>query len=341
MSRFEERIRAAEERAKGRVEAAANSHSGSPAERGTWAEYRERMDSLRKEIDNRVQSIGSSQSRECGPLDRIFLERALSALKHGLVESCFYNLRILAQKVALDEGSHDLSALTAAGERVPTVRKELGLFLQDRVPCGILVANLLPDLARVFLKTLPLLEGAVVGGMAMAKEIPALVDAILSGISREADGLRSQRLSLFTLLRRALELEGPRLQEAEMDVSVSNEVEDDRIHADEPRLLDTIVELLRNAAVHREGSGPGKVAISLQPRENHIHLVISSQPALPPLIPIHRLFETGASRREGGGDGLATVQRTLAAHGGGAELQFSGGSGTFDVCLALPTRLPV
>jgi signal transduction histidine kinase len=341
MSRFEERIRAAEERAKGRVQAAANCHSASPAERGTWAEYRERMDSLRKEIDNRFQSTGSYQSKECGPLDRIFLERALSALKHGLVESCFYNLRILAQKVALDRGSQDLSALTTAGERVPTVRKELGLFLQGRVPCGILVADLLPDLASVFLKTLPLLEGAVVGGLAMAKEIPALVDAVLSGIAREADSLRSQRLSLFALVRRALEIEGPRLQEADMDVSVENEVEDDRIHADEPRLLDTIVELLRNAAVHREGSGRGKVVINLRPRENYIHLVVSSRPALPPLIPLNRLFETGVSRREGGGDGLATVQRTLTSHGGRAELQFSCGSGTFDVCLALPTRLPV
>jgi hypothetical protein len=341
MTGAEKRIRAAEERTRQRIEAASKRHLSPPTERGTWAEFRERLDGLREEIGGHFGETGDFPSGASGPLDRIFLERALSALKHGLVESCFYNLRILAQKVSLDGTDDDARALKAASDRLPAVRKELGSFLEGRVPCGMLVAKLLPDLASVFRNTLPALELVVAGGFGLVGEIPPLVDAILFGLSRETDRLRTLRLSLVALVQKALELEKPRLQEADMNVKVVREVDDDRIHADEPRLLATVVELLRNAAIHRKRNGPGEVLIRLTSDENNVSLKISSKPALPPVGPLDRLFEVGCSRRQDGGEGLAAVRRTLAAHGGETKLWFSGGSGTFDVSLSLPTRLPI
>lgn len=341
MSGIEDRIRAAEERARRRQELAARESQAGVRSSSSWREVQARLSILRRELAQRFPTRGDAVDAASAPLDRIFLERALSALKHGLVESCFYNLRLLAQKVVLDGKEADLGALREAAGRLPDLRREIASFLDSSTPGGHRIAGLLPRLRHDFDTTLADLERAVCGGFAAAERIPRAIDALLAGIAAEAESLRSRRLSLLSVVRQAVELEQPRLGEARMEVRVVAAVEDDRIHAEEAPLRDAVVELLRNAAIHRLENGPGEVVLSLERAGEQLVLAVASRPARIPAAPLEQLFLLGCSRRKGGGDGLASVREVVRSLGGEAELRFDGELESFEVSLRLPVRLPI
>lgn len=341
MNDIERRIREAEDRTRRRLERAGTPPPSRHSVGELWKEIHQRLDSLRDEVSSRFRPA-LHQPVET-PLDRVFLERGLSVLKHGVVESCFYNLRILAQEAILDELAADqLEPLRRAAESLATVRDELRLFLERRAPGGLRTGDLLPELGPVFERSLTNLETALAPGAERPRRVPEEVDQALSVLAETSRMLRESRVSLADVVRKAIAMETPRLEEARLRVELELGTADGRIHADQQALLAAIVELLRNAARHRaESNQQGLVRIAARETETNVELLLESSPALTPVVPLETLLEPGTSRNLGGGEGLASVRRVVSLCGGTVQLHHDDRSSVFGVHLAFPLRLPV
>ncbi len=341
MNEAENRMREAGKRSRRRIEDAANC---SPV-RISSGEIREqihgRLARLRAEI---ATEFGQPQKQNTEtPLDRIFVERAISILKHGVVESCFYNLRILAQEAILDElPTRELERLRRASDSVATVRTEVDRFLDHLTPGGRRVGELLPEVEKGFDEAISGIPAALRPGAERPAEIPVLIDIALGTMADASRRLWEQRVPLIEVFKHAIEMEQPRLQEAGLKVELATKAPEDRIHADRDSLLRCAVELLRNATQHcLRPAEDGVVRILAEETPNRLELVVENRPAMAPVVPVEALLEPGGSRRPSGGDGLASVRRDVASCGGSVDLSFDAARRLFRVCLAFPLRLPI
>ena len=341
MSSAEERAREAEERARARLERAQEATLSRAERSPLWVELRKRLDRTRAEFEQRLGVESEAQAPSAAPLDRVFLEQALSELKHGVVESCFYNLRLLAQKALLDGGEDDGESLARSLERLRGVADELDGFFQQPTPSGPTVGEFLPDCASDLTAAVTELLQVAAAGAVDLPQIPPMVDHALDVLSAAAADLRQHRVSLQQVVEEAVGLEGPRLTEAAMKVVIDPLAEEDRIHADRGAVLGAIIELLRNAAVHRAESGPGEVGVGLVVQDRALVLTVWSRPSLSPPAPFEALFDAGTTRKEcTGGDGLCAVRKVVSQHGGSARLEFEDREKVFRVLLEFPLGLP-
>ncbi len=340
MSLPEDRARRAEERAMERmtrIEQAAHCRSNCSA---NWQELRRRLDRTRADFQQRL-SGGPATAPEPTPLDRVFLEQALSELKHGVVESCFYNLRLLVQQVMLEELPEDDDALSRNLQRLRGVSQELTDFFRQASPSGPILGELLPDCARDLSIAVTDLLRAAEGDSSALAEVPGRIDQALGILAAAAADLRQQRISLHGIVEEAVALERPRLTEASMKVVLDSRAEEDHLHADREAILGALVELLRNAAAHRAESGPGEVGIGLVSQDRALVLTVWSRPALSPPASVDVLFEPGRTRKERvGGDGLFAVRKVVRQHGGSARLEFEDLEKVFRVLLEFPRGFP-
>lgn len=341
MSGTEDRIREEEERVRRRVEGAA--HARSPA----LEEYRRRWAVLVREIETRLGGAGGAggaapRPEAVGPRERLMLERALSLLKHGAVESCLFNLNLLAQMHARAPEPETLARLRRSAERLPELRQEVQRFLAQPLAAGTSFGDALPELQESLEGTLRQIESALAGLPESAARVPALVTQALDCIARAGDRLRAQRVSLRALAQGVLEDERPRLEQAGVETELAAGSEEDGIHADPAGVRDVLTEVLRNAAEHRVPGARGRLRMRLRAENGFLCLEASNWPALPPLCQPEQLLQGGASRRGPAcGRGLPRIREVLAALGGRVRVSYAPESRTFSVELGFPLKAPL
>lgn len=309
---------------------------------GALQKYRSRIDSLKRSLATGVPP-SRVQDEPSSPRDRIYLERGLSALKHGIVEACFYNLRALAQKIVSDGPSEEAwRRLRRASRVLPAVQHEVDGFLADQTPDGRRVGGLIPEMERAFQQLLgQLQEVCEDAGWEGLDQVPVLIDEALESLRQAAERIRRQRLSVRVLVQQALELERSRLETAGLDVTLRCEVVDGTVHATEGELLASLVELLRNATLHRRDAVGGYLRIYLHEDSQTVNVELRNGPAAFPPAPQGHLARPGVSRRRGGGDGLARVQELVRRLGGSMVVGYEHEPREFLVRLSLPSRLPI
>ncbi len=342
MSSFEARIREAEGRARQRLRRA-EERRGRGRGGGEAEELRLRTRANRRLVAGCLGRHHAAADPAASARDRLDLEGRLSVLKHDVVEACFFALRLMAQK-ALREASprpEVLAEVRTAGARLEELLPRVTSFFEAPTPDGRRTGDLVPGLEGA-------MAGAVVGIREALGRLPAgleslveEVDAALEAVRQEAERLREARISLMEVVAEALACQQAALREAGMESTVESRSRGDRVHADREALLSLLVELFRNAILHREGGAGGRLCILLREEADSLRLDVTSRPARRPQAPLERLLDPGVSRRDGGGEGLALARERMARQGGSIELGYEEDQARFRVSLSFPKRCPV
>ncbi|WP_306205124.1 ATP-binding protein [Actinoplanes sp. RD1] len=159
----------------------------------------------------------------------------------------------------------------------------------------------------------------------LATRMDELLNSLLHYSRLGRADLRRERLGLRAAVVRALDVAGPRLEEA--GVAVELPPAGDRVHADPVLLDEVLVNLLVNAAKYARPDGPRTVAVTLEGDE----LVVRDNGiGIPPHLreQAFQLFRRLHSGGEGSGAGLAIVRRIVERHGGQVRVAESPGGGT-------------
>ncbi len=342
MNPFERRILEAETRARERIRLAGEGNAPGRSSPGL-EDLRLRARANQRLLSERLGHSLAPQGFSCSARDRLDLEGRLSILKHDAVEACFFALRLRAQK-ALRNGSGRtglLDEVRAAGARLEELVPRMTAFFEARSPDDRRTGDLVPQLEAE-------MAAAVVGIREALGTLPAglevlveEVDAVLKAIRLEAERLREARIGLLEVVEEAYCCQQASLQEAGMEFTVESRAGDDRVQAEREPLLSLLVELFRNAVLHREGNAGGHLCIVLREEAGALWLDVSSFPARKPEVPLERLLEPGVSRRADGGEGLALARDRMARQGGSVELGYDEARALFRVSLSFPKRRPV
>ncbi|WP_305788995.1 ATP-binding protein [Symbioplanes lichenis] len=159
----------------------------------------------------------------------------------------------------------------------------------------------------------------------LATRMDELLNALLHYSRLGRADLRREPIELRAAVVRALDVAGPRLEEAGVEVALP--APGDRVHADPVLLDEVLVNLLVNAAKYVRAEGPRRVAVALEGSEM---IVRDNGIGIPPHLreQAFTLFRRLHSGGEGSGAGLAIVRRIVERHGGQVRVAESPGGGT-------------
>ncbi|TWO69473.1 response regulator [Caenimonas sedimenti] len=179
----------------------------------------------------------------------------------------------------------------------------------------------------------------------MARLIDDLLD--LSRINRGLIQLQLEDTPLDAVLRQAVEVARPAVEEARHDLQVQLPPPDVRVHADATRLVQMVGNLLGNAAKYTPDGGRIRLAAWRDGQEAVIE-VADNGIGIPPdqqgkLFQMFSQLQHSAARAKGGlGIGLSLVRTLAQLHGGSVSVASEGldeGS-TFTVRLPLVEAMP-
>jgi two-component system CheB/CheR fusion protein len=164
-----------------------------------------------------------------------------------------------------------------------------------------------------------------------ADQLGRLVDDLLD-VARITQGrirLRTQRLSLATLVERAVEATRPLIEERAHMISLSLPGVEIQVDGDATRLEQLIGNLLANAAKYTDPGGRVTVTVTregdeavLRVRDNGIGI---APDMLPRVFDLFAQADRALDRAEGGlGIGLTVVKRLVELHGGQVEVRSDG-----------------
>jgi light-regulated signal transduction histidine kinase (bacteriophytochrome) len=163
----------------------------------------------------------------------------------------------------------------------------------------------------------------------LAARMDQLLNALLYYSRLGRTELRREEVDLPDAVRRAMEVAGPRLEEAGVEVALP--APGVVLDAD-PVLLDQVlVNLLVNAAKYARPDGPRRVEVGLEPpatlfvRDNGIGMPSHLREQA---FDLFRRLHPAALGAEGSGAGLAIVRRIIERHGGQVWAGDSPGGGT-------------
>jgi signal transduction histidine kinase/CheY-like chemotaxis protein len=175
-----------------------------------------------------------------------------------------------------------------------------------------------------------------------ANQLTRLVDDLLD-VSRISQGrieLKQQTLNVAALVEQAFETVAPLFQEKRQDVSLAPSYEPLHVIGDETRLVQSLVNVLTNAAKYTESGG--KIRIQTRGSADEVFIEVSDNGAgiAAELMPhIFEMFVQGdrtLDRSQGGlGIGLAVVKKLIEMHGGQitARSEGLGAGSTFELRL--------
>ncbi|GAA2545536.1 ATP-binding protein [Winogradskya consettensis] len=163
----------------------------------------------------------------------------------------------------------------------------------------------------------------------LAVRMDELLNALLYYSRLGRTDLRREPVNLRAATLRALEVAGPRLEAAEVEVELPDPA---AMLAADPVLFDEIlVNLLVNAAKYAHPTGPRRVSVFAEPagtlnvRDNGV--------GMPPHLreqafQLFRRLHPKSAPRDGSGAGLAIVRRIVERHGGQVWAEDAPGGGT-------------
>jgi PAS domain S-box-containing protein len=177
-----------------------------------------------------------------------------------------------------------------------------------------------------------------------AQHLSRLVDDLLevSRITQDKIELRKQRLELAELVEQAVGSVQPLMDARLHELTVSVPLEPVYLNADPTRLIQVLVNLLRNAAKYTPGGGQVSLIVTREREEAVLHVRDTGVGIEPDLLPhIFGVFVQGdhsLAHTEGGlGIGLTLVKRLVEMHGGTVSARSDGpGQGS-----EFTVRLPV
>ena len=187
------------------------------------------------------------------------------------------------------------------------------------------------ELQRAPQATAAMLERA--GGVLhrQVRHLTRLVDELLdlSRISTGKISLRLEVLDVSRIIRDALELADPLLQEKRHRLVVEQAAEALQVNGDLHRLIQVIGNLLNNAAKYTQQNGTIHLATRRIGNDVQISVRDNGMGILPALLPrvfdIFTQSERALARSEGGlGVGLAVVHRLVQQHGGTVAVSSEG-----------------
>ncbi|WP_051167649.1 ATP-binding protein [Actinoplanes sp. N902-109] len=141
--------------------------------------------------------------------------------------------------------------------------------------------------------------------------------------------LRRERLNLRDAVLHALEVAGPRLESAGVDIELPDPAQ--TISADPVLFDEVLVNLLVNAAKYASPDGSPRVAVGAT--ADSVLFVRDNGVGMPPHLreeafQLFRRLHPAAAPRDGSGAGLAIVRRIVERHGGRAWADETPGGGT-------------
>jgi signal transduction histidine kinase/ActR/RegA family two-component response regulator len=182
------------------------------------------------------------------------------------------------------------------------------------------------------------------------RHMSRLVDDLLdvSRVTRGLIELRSATLDLRDIVISALDQTRPLIEERRHAVVLNLPDAPAYVEGDQTRLVQTVANIVNNAAKYTPEGGRIEVSLDAGPREVALHVRDNGSGMPPELVPsVFELFTQGArtlARSQGGlGLGLALVKKLVELHGGGVHAHSAGiGQGsTFSVTLPRAVGAPV
>jgi signal transduction histidine kinase/ActR/RegA family two-component response regulator len=174
-------------------------------------------------------------------------------------------------------------------------------------------------------------------------QLVRLVDDLLdvSRISRGKLELRMQPACLAAVVRSAIEVSRPHIEERGHTLSVDLPSDDVRVRGDVARLTQVFSNLLNNAAKYTERGGAIWVRVEVASEEATVSVRDNGVGIPAPLL--RRVFEMftqadgSLERSQGGlGIGLGIVERLVALHGGAVEARSQGANAGSEFRVTLP-----
>ncbi len=284
------------------------------------------------------------------------LEAANSRLRHGVVEACFYNLRMLAQELPGRRSGNGgfMDNLAEALDKIADARHLIDEYLNHEVAPGLRIRDLFEAESRAVSASLAdLVEGGrlelpprdnAAACRQFAERIVGDVDDILAAVDRIRKAVGDRRIhpadvmeELCRVQRATCEAEGVTL-----DRLSSHAENATLVFADRTRLLDALSELVRNAlkyafpACH---NGEKRIALGIDVDGETRDTIITVSDTGCGMTPdrLEKIGAAGAST-SGSGDGVAFVRRVIEdEHCGLVSYESTPGKGT-TVTVRLPRR---
>lgn len=174
-----------------------------------------------------------------------------------------------------------------------------------------------------------------------------LIDDLLdvSRVTRGMVTLDRKIVDFRTIVSDALDQTRPLIEQKLHRICVHIPAKPVYVNGDETRLVQTVVNILNNAAKYTPEAG--KILVTLEARQDQLWLHVKDNGAgiSPELLPnIFELFTQGTrtlARSQGGlGVGLALVQKLVQLHGGHVTAHSAGNGHGSEFVVSLPTALP-
>jgi two-component system CheB/CheR fusion protein len=173
-------------------------------------------------------------------------------------------------------------------------------------------------------------------------QISRLLDDLLdlSRITRDRLELRKERVELERVIRAAVEISRPLIDEFAHDLTVSLS-EPINVEADEVRLAQVLSNLLNNAAKYTDPGG--KIWLSAHRDGNNLTITVKDTGIGIPVDKLNEVFEMFSQlhrsleqTRQGLGVGLTLVKRLVEMHGGAIEVKSDGPGKGSEFIVRLP-----
>ncbi|KAA3614357.1 MAG: ATP-binding protein [Planctomycetota bacterium] len=288
------------------------------------AEYRRRIEAMRRLWNERRQP--DSTDRETLPLDRLFVEKLLSEIKHGIVEASFYNIRVMAQIKDSEEDGFHAQAWSSSLANLASMKQTVEEWLSILSPSGHDVTSVLGESGNDLRDQFEGLWALLERNPPPSRQWVEVVDGVLDSLRAASESLLGQRISLAKLWEEAFSIERPRLTAHEIQIEFLDQAEGGRFHGDPVKVRDCLIEVLRNVSRHSQPN-EGFCRIFLAEGGGWLRCSIQSGPIAP--------------SGDQGGEGLPLIRERIEEIGG---IFFAGPSKNaplgFDVEFQLPTRFP-
>jgi signal transduction histidine kinase len=255
------------------------------------------------------------------------LDATNSRLRHGVVEACFYNLRMLAQELPGRRAGNGgfMESLAEALDKVSDARQLVEAYFDYEAAPGVRIRGLFASESHAVAQSLADVESCREQGIPprddadacgrFAERVVGDVDDILTAVDRIRKVVRDRRIPVAELLAETASIHRSACEAEGVDLTVETGEDEPLVFADRSAMLSALSELIRNAlkyAFPKCHHGERRIALRCGVEEETRDAVISVADTGCGMTTdrLQRVGAAGAST-SGGGDGVATVRRII------------------------------